>query len=265
MKKYLYIFAVSLQDFVQRRSTLAMDRLRSIVLMIALYYLWSALLSQDQSMMGYSRAQMISYVLGMSLLRSFVLTSRAWETLGDIAHGRIVSYLVRPITYFGYCFSKDLAWKVVYVASTILELGVLILLWRAPLYVPRDPLTWLWTAAASVQALLIYFLLAMTVTMAAFWTSESSGPLFCFELVLYFAAGAFFPLDVLPSGWRMLLQRLPFPYLVFFPLEVYLERWGPTRAVLGGLATQLAWIAALALISRAVWRRGLKAYAAEGG
>ena len=265
MRKYLYIYSVSLQDFLQRRWTLAVDRLRSLIVIVALYYLWSALLAKDSTILGYTRPQMLTYVLGLSLLRAFVLTSRAWETVGEIAGGQIVSYLLRPISYYGYCLAKDLAWKTVYVVSAVFEVGLLILVLRAPVYLPSDPAAWLLAAAATVLALLIYFALGMTVCLAAFWTSESSGPLFCFELALSFCAGAFFPLDVLPPFWQGLLKLLPFPYLAFFPLEVYLGRWGPTADVLRGLAIQVFWIGTIFALSRAIWSRGLKAYAAEGG
>ena len=109
MEKYLYVFTVSLQQTLEHRASLLMDRLRSLALVLSLYFLWSALLKGEQTLLGYSRSQMLSYVLGMSLLRAFVISGKGWEMIGEIASGKISHYLIRPIHYFGYLFARAMA------------------------------------------------------------------------------------------------------------------------------------------------------------
>ncbi len=264
MKKYLVAYGIALQQVLQRRSSLLMDRLGGVCVMVSLYYFWIALLGRKDSFLGYSREQMLSYVLAMNVLRSFVLGGRGWELVSDISSGRISSYLVRPISYHGYSLALDLAQKTVHLAAAILEVGFLVLVVKAPVYLPSRPETWLLFVFAVAVSSLAFFLLEFIVSSLAFWTSESGGPLFCFELILQFAAGAFFPLDVLPALLRRALELTPFPYLVFFPLNIYLER--STGAEVGRiLLVQFAWLAAFAWAASAVWRKGLDSYSAEGG
>lgn len=264
MRKYVVAYGIALQQVLQRRSSLLMDRLGGVAVMVSLYYFWIALLGRKESFLGYSRAQMLSYVLAMNVLRSFVLGGRGWELVSDISSGRISSYLVRPISYHGYSLALDLAQKTVHLAAAILEVGFLVLVVKAPVYLPSRPETWLLFTLAVAVSTLAFFFLEFIVSSLAFWTSESGGPLFCFQLILQFAAGAFFPLDVLPGVLRRALELTPFPYLVFLPLNIYLER--VTGAEVGRiLLIQLLWLAAFTWAASAVWKAGLDNYSAEGG
>ncbi|MBI3550222.1 MAG: ABC-2 family transporter protein [Elusimicrobia bacterium] len=264
MRKYLHVFSISLQNVLQRRASLLMDRVGGLAAFLAIYFFWSAVLGSKDAFLGYSRAQMLTYVLAMNLLRAFVFTGRGWELVNEISSGKISSYLLRPISYIGYTLSLDMAQKTVHLVSAVLEVAVLVYLVGAPVYVPQRAETWLLFAAATAASSLIFFLLEFMVSSLAFWTSQSGGPLFCFELFLQFAAGTFFPIDVLPAGLQAALRMTPFPYLVFFPINIFLERVSRGEAA-KLLLIQGCWLAAIFLATRLVWARGLKSYAAEGG
>ena len=264
MKKYLCAYEISLQNVLQRRSSLIMDRIGGIAVLLTLYYFWDSLLAGKSSFIGYSRVQMLSYVLLMNILRSFVFTGRGWELVSEISSGRLSSYLLRPIRYQGYSLALDLAQKTVHVSSAFLEVGILVVLFHAPLYWPVHPATWLFFIVAVLMSSLLYFLMEFLVASIAFWTSESGGPLFCFDLFLQFAAGLFFPLDVLPKAFQVALRWTPFPYIVFFPLNIYLERTGMAEAA-QLLCIQGFWLILLYAAVESQWRRGLRTYAAEGG
>ena len=264
MRTYFAAYSLALQQVLQRRSTLIMDRVGGVAVIVSLYYFWMALLGDGNSRLGYSPSQMLSYVLVMNLLRSFVFTGRGWELVGEISSGKISSYLVRPVSYHGYCLALDMAQKTVHLAAAFIEVGILALLVQAPLYFPAKPETWILFGAAVVLSSLIFFFLEFFVASIAFWTSESGGPLFCFELFLQFCAGTFFPLDILPEAAQRALQLTPFPYLVFFPINIYLERVSPAQAA-GVLGVQALWLAAFIWGAKTVWARGLESYTAEGG
>ncbi|NNN06146.1 MAG: hypothetical protein HKL90_09630 [Elusimicrobia bacterium] len=263
MKKYLTAYSIALQETLQRRWTLLMDRVGGFAVVLSLYSFWNVLLGDKASFLGYTRPEMLTYVLIINVLRSFVFTGRGWQLVGEISSGRVSSYLVRPLRYQGYALALDLAQKTIHVGSAFLEIGLLVLVARG-VFIPRDPVAWALFTLAAVMASLIFFFLEFAVSTLAFWTSESGGPLFCFELFLQFAAGAFFPLDVLPEGLRRLLSATPFPYMVYFPARVLLQKIAPSEAV-RLLGVEAAWLAVAAAVAAAAWNRGLLSYAAEGG
>jgi ABC-2 type transport system permease protein len=241
-----------------------MDRLGGFAIVLSLYSFWDALMGGRETFLGYTRPEMLTYVLLLNILRSFVFSGRGWELVGEISSGRISSYLVRPLSYHGYALALDFAQKTVHLASAVLEVSLLALLARGDIFLPSDPAVWAAFAACAILSSLIFFCLEFLISTLAFWTSESGGPLFCFELFLQFAAGAFFPLDVLPENLRRLLAATPFPYLVYFPTRVFLEK-EPPSAAFALLGAQAAWLAVFAAAALWLWARGVRSYAAEGG
>jgi ABC-2 type transport system permease protein len=57
---------------------------------------------------------------------------------------------------------------------------------------------------------------------------------------------------------------LPFRYMVGFPIEVLTGHLA-TRELLFGFSCQLGWLSLTVILSRLVWRSGLRRYSAIGG
>lgn len=264
LSKYVSVFSISLQHEFYYRASFLMDRARSVTILIAFYAFWSAVFEGRGELLGYSKSQMLTYVLGMNLLRALVFSDKTWEIIREINTGKISSYLVRPISYIGFSISRDLVDKLMSLVSALIEVSLAVWILSIPLYAPENPWTYAAFALAAVNAMALYFLLSYAVSALAFWTAESGGPRFCFELFLEFAAGAFFPLDVLPGFLSRLFQALPFASLLYFPLNVFLERVSPAE-LWRGFSLQIFWIVSIAFVTRWVWTRGLRAYSAQGG
>lgn len=263
MSAYATAYSIALQETLQRRWSFFMERLGSFAVVLSLYSFWSALLGERHEFLGYTRAEMLTYSLTLNFLMSYVFTGRGWMLVGEIASGKISSYLVRPVSYQGYSLALDLAQKSVHAASAVVEIAVLSF-FVGGLFLPHDPLSWLLFALTATAASLLFFFLEFTVSSLAFWTSESGGPLFCFELFVQFAAGAFFPLDVLPEALRRLLESTPLPYMAYYPARILLGKVSHAEALrLAGL--ELLWLLAAVLVAGLAWRRGVRSYAAEGG
>lgn len=261
--KYISVFSISLQRELSFRASFLMERARAITIVIAFYAFWSVLFSDRAELLGYSKSQMITYVLGMNILRSLIFSGQNWELIREINTGRIASYLIRPISYFGFCISRDMVDKLLNFVSAILEVALALWILDAPLYVPNKISSLLFFTLMVILSLVLYFLLSYTVSALAFWTAESGGPRFCFELFVEFAAGAFFPLDVLPQALRRFFHALPFASMVYLPLNIFLER-ASFGEILKGFAVSALWIFLLALLCRAVWKKGLKNFSAYG-
>ncbi len=263
MKKYWFVYSLYWQEGLSRRASFFMERFRSLVVLLSFYYLWAALLANRSSFAGYNWAQMITYVLGMNILRSLVFAGKTDEIAWEINRGILSGYLLKPVNFMTYTFFRDLSEKSINLLSALIEISVLSWVLHITLAWPRNPLSWLLFLISLVGAVIMNFLLSFIVGCWGFWTAESGGPRFCLELMLEFSAGAFFPLSVLPGPIQNILQHFPSPYLVFFPLNIFLEKLNPSQ-IATGFATQIFWILALAGLTRLVWMRGLHAYAAQG-
>lgn len=263
MNKYGTLFALSWQKQMEVRSDFFFERIRSISILFSLYFLWSALLSQGQTLFGYAPQQLLTYVLVMTLLRAWVLGCVTDRMPQEIAKGNLSDILLRPISNLSYWATQDMANKCLNMASAIFEVGIFMLLVSASLYVPQVFFTWIYFLLAVLGAMILYFQFSYLLGVMGFWTSQSWGPRFCFEVILEFCAGAYFPIDVLPLVLQKFLAFLPFPYLIFYPISIYLERL-PQQEILAGFMVQWIWIGILSLITKVMWAKGLKQYASEG-
>ena len=264
LSAYHALFKLTWQRNLEERANVFLERIRNVALFFSLYFMWSAVLGNRGSILGYEKAQLLTYVIGMSLLRALVLSAQSDQVAQEIASGRVAAILLRPIHHLLYWLTRDLAEKALHGSAVIVELAVFILLLRPSLFFPHQWSSLLFSISGILLAGFLYFLMTYLVGLAGFWTSESGGPRFCFALLLEFCAGAFFPLDVLPAFLRGFLLWTPFPYMVFFPLNIYLGRLDSAQ-ILQGMCIGWAWVAVIGMTVHYVWQAGLRSYAAEGG
>ncbi len=263
MKKYWFIFTIYWQEGLTRRASFFMERFRALVVLISFYYFWSALLKHRTSFVGYDRTQMLTYVLGMNVLRSVVFATRTEEIASEINHGRLSAYLLKPVNFMFYTLFRDLSEKSINFVSSIIEVFGLMFIFGVRIQWPQNFASWLLFMAATLGATWLYFILSFMTACWGFWTSESWGPRFLLELFLEFTAGAFFPLDVLPDLAQKIIKCFPSPYLVFFPLQIFLGKLNSNQ-IMNGFLTQMFWMIAISGMARWVWVRGMQNYSSAG-
>ena len=111
---------------------------------------------------------------------------------------------------------------------------------------------------------MLQFLISYSMALIAFWVSEVSTFIFILFAFEYIASGHLFPLDILPPALAAFVHWTPFPYQLFFPINVLMGRLSAVELA-GGFSLQLAWVLASWLLARWIWRRGIRSYTAVGG
>jgi ABC-2 type transport system permease protein len=76
--------------------------------------------------------------------------------------------------------------------------------------------------------------------------------------------GMIVPVATFPETIRNIAGYLPYRYMLSFPIEVLSGRLAEGE-ILFGFTTIFCWSALLLVISRFLWKRGLKGYTAYGG
>lgn len=266
MKKYLAIFKISFAQEFAYRLNFIMWRIRNVMQIFLVFFLWDAVFADPtRELFGYNRDKILTYVFGILVLRALVFSARAVDIAGEISRGDLTILLLKPIGYFKYWFTRDLSSKALNLTFAAVETAALFLILKPPFFLQIDPLVISLFVVATVFAVLIFFGLLLLVNMTPFWAPESGwAAQFLFMVIIAeFLSGAVFPIDVLPSGIQNFLRFLPFPYLLFFPLQVYLGKIN-LSTMLGGVLLSGAWVFILLLAVNYVWGKGIKRYAAEG-
>jgi ABC-2 type transport system permease protein len=231
---------------------------------VLLYFLWRAVYESAVSMeMSYQ--QLITYVvLGQAFSFGRMGQRRIIMRIGgNIRSGNIALDLVRPTDYQLLHFSSTLA---AYVAETLMvslpsyALALLLFGIDAPAS---------WEAAAGFiaslgGAFLLVFSLDFFIGLMAFWTYSIWGLAYAKIAVVDILAGTIVPLSLFPGWLERVAMALPFRGIAYVPLSIY------TGAIRGAeiwsnILAQLAWAAALILLTRLIWLRARRRLVVQGG
>lgn len=264
MQKYLTVFSVSWQNGFVYRMNFILWRVRSVIVILTVYFLWNALFQSNQVLFGYTKAQMLTYVFLTLVLRSIILSLKSMDAAGEIQDGKLSNYLVKPLNYHFYWFTVDIADKILNILFSIFEIILLYFVLHPPIYVQTDPFMLFGFMLAIAGAVVLYFLLGNIATNFSFWLPGNAwGFWFILFILDELLGGIMFPLDVLPRQIYNLVMLLPFPYLIYFPANLYLGGFSPAL-IYQGLIICGIWIVILLAIIRFEWRKGLVIYESQG-
>lgn len=263
MKKYFQVAKNTIQEMVAYRLSFLLYRTRNIMSVLTMYFLWLAVLPKNGTFAGYDQQMILTYIFGTSLVSTLVMASRSQAIGDEINEGNLSNHLLRPMSYFKYWFARDMGDKLVNVIFGIVELTLLFSFLKPPLFLQTNPVYLLLFIVALMIGIVNYFFISVGLGMIGFWSRDIWAPRFIFYTVLIFFSGGLFPLDILPHGLSLFFQALPFAYLLYFPVKVYLGQL-PVSQVFIGFAVSVVWSFILYQIINAVWQKGLKLYTAYG-
>jgi ABC-2 type transport system permease protein len=267
VRKYAKIFRVSLIERMVYRMDFLLGTVLRFLPMITTILLWQAIFtgSGQQTLADYSYHEMIAYLLLVHISRMFSsMPGLAGGIAHDIREGALKKYLLQPIDMIAYLVSYRVAHKVAYIATSFVPYALLFFLCRDFFSGWPDLPTLAGYVVSLFLAFLVGFFFEASVGMIGFWFLEVTSFLYVVNTLNFFISGHMFPLDLLPSPWPAVLKALPFQYTAYFPAAVFLDKVRGMELVYGLLGA-LAWAGFFIVLSRLLYRLGLRRYSAYGG
>lgn len=264
------IFKTSLEERLVYRGDFFFSTFIRFLPIITQVFLWYQVYAvgtdhEIAGLNGYTYQDMVAYYLLVMIARAFSsMPGLASGISADIRDGSINKYLTQPLDMIGYLFWRRLAHKMVYYLTAILPFTVVFYLCRS--FFPDVPRAEVWAAflLSLVFGFLIGFLLESLIGLIGFWFLEVSSLLFIYMMFNYFLSGHMIPLDWLPFWITSWVHYLPFKYLAYFPVAIYLGKI-PDENLWWELGVQFTWVVGLLIANRLAMKRGLKRYGAYGG
>jgi ABC-2 type transport system permease protein len=265
MQKYLQLVKISFQEFFVYRLNFILWRFRVVISLLTTFIFWLVIYGNRTEILGYQKAQMLTYVVGIALLRGLILMSRSSDLGGEIRSGELTKIITRPMNFFAFWLSRDIADKSLTISFTIFEIIGILLIFHFPFYIPKSLTTMLLFIIFLVLAFFLYFFISMIISLVAFWTEEVWATRFLIDLIfLEFFAGSYFPIDILPKWLSGIIYMTPFPYMIFFPMKIWLEQL-PTVTAIKSIIICLIWLLISIKVTSYLWKKGMKTYGAYGG
>lgn len=268
MKKYLHVANIGIQNLLVYRVNFLFRAAFGLIPLTATLMLWRAIYrdkSSTEAVAGYQLAQMTSYYLLITIVDALTAVNEDdWAIAADIKDGNISQFLLKPIDYLTYRFVLFLTGRAIYTTVAIVPVGLFVLYLHNYLVSPFSATAAIVFVCSTFLTALLQFFISYTMALLAFWVLEVATFIFVVFAFEYIAGGHLFPLDILPPTVQHVLQFTPFPYLLYYPVSVYLGRV-PEASMWRGLGIQAGWVVGAYLVARFVWNRGIRKYSAVGG
>ena len=226
------------------------------------YSLWSSIFAvhPEKEIQGYTLARMIEYQFWILIFDLFIRSYFFSENVSsDIRLGKISSFLLYPFHFISHQFNLFLSDKILQfvIAGSCFTL-VLIMGW-----IEMPLLSNLLRAGFLILLVALYwFFIQMIIGFVSFWLDETWGLNVAIRFISAFLSGSILPLDFFPDFLSSILFWTPFPYLVYFPIQILMGR---EVDFLSCLSVLLFWTLLFFLISKWIWRKGLNLYTGAGG
>lgn len=266
LSKYLYIFKSTWQEYMAYRANFFLEILGGAALFGAILFLWVSVYknSSGGAIGGYTMPEMVTYLLLGGALSAITLSTSAGDEIDqEINEGAASNYLMKPLNVNFYWFSRDLARKTINFIFSAIAFGIIFLLARKFILPPVSLAMLIVAFFAAGLGIAVHFLLFYLTSIISFWLGRTWGFRFVLRVVMEIATGAIIPLSFIPGVWQNILLFLPFKFLAYFPIQIYLGKF--TMAEITSGFTQCAvWLVFLAVLSYYVWKRGVRHYTASG-
>lgn len=265
LSKLWFIFKLVWIERMVYRINFFLEIISVILSSLIIVFVWLAIYKSSGKgvLGGYKIQEMVTYILGGGLINSFILTTAENpETSQSIQEGTLSAMLIKPLCPYWIWFARDVGSKTFLLLLGIIGyLGVLFI-FRDYIFLPDIKTLTLFVLSLMLAALL-QFLIFEFLSLLSFWIENTYGIRFTMRVIMEVAGGAIIPLSFFPQILQKLFLILPFQFLIYLPMRIYLGKI-PIDQLLYEFLKEAAWIAGLAITNLVVWEKGVRQYVAMG-
>jgi ABC-2 type transport system permease protein len=266
MLKFWAVFRLVWIERLVYRVNFCLEVLSGILSSLIVVFLWMAIYRHagQEIIGGYSIGEMVTYLLGAGLINSFILTTAENpETSQSIQDGTLSSLLIQPISPYWIWFVRDLGGKAFLFLLGLAGYLVVFFFFREYLVLSVSLGHFLFFLLSMMLAALLQFFLFECLSLLAFWVENTYGIRFTMRVIMEVVGGAIIPLSFFPQILQKVFLLLPFPFLIYLPMRIYLGKI-LLGEVLLELLKEMGWIMGLALLNVMTWKKGVRQYVAMG-
>lgn len=226
--------------------------------------IWVAVYRGVATVDGVSLPEMITY----SVLAGTVLGAWEWSRLIQaldvaISKGDIAVFLLRPLRYPLYLLATECGNLGFRLLAVVLPI-VLAVGWLYGLQPPASTAHALLFLPFWLLSFLLLFLLTLLFGLAAFWLMTAFSLEWLLQGLLALLSGSFVPLWFFPDAWQGAVRYLPFAWVGFYPVAVYLGKLTPESALVC-LGLGAGWALLLTALVACLWHRATLRISVQGG
>jgi ABC-2 type transport system permease protein len=266
MKRFLSILKISILEKLEYRSEFISTVLLELASLVLQMFLWKLIISESGSVAGYNYEKILAYYVLTKIFDTLSLGGRKiFKTfLKHIAKGDLSNNLIKPFSTKAYYIIQGLGYQIVssFIQSLILILFLMIdSSVRGILYI--NPTTIAYILIYIVLITVFNLIFHLCFSTIGFWTTSGNGIRVMLMITTRILKGSLFPIDIAPMWFVNLMKILPFMYTGFFPAKLLLGSI-ETKDVLWGIINLSIYSVIFFILTKILWKKGLKVYDSVG-
>ncbi|MBN1644776.1 ABC-2 family transporter protein [Candidatus Woesearchaeota archaeon] len=231
--------------------------------LIIFYYLWLSIYDYtgQEIIRGFTFPAMVNYYVLSMIVGFFVWCDTDKWISQDVRRGHVITMFVYPMKFLWQHLAFEIGMNSL---GLILEIIPVFIIGFVFFGLEVAPLFNIIMFLVSViLAFFLTFLLTFNVGLSSFWLKKIDGIRKVRRTLLLFLSGGMIPLAFFPESVQTVLHYLPFEYLRYVPINIYLAAYS-NIGVLIKVGIQVAWIIGLYLLSIYIYKRAFRQFAGAG-
>jgi len=228
------------------------------------YFIWTSIYSAGMTIQNMDLTEILRYY-GISAVIGYLTFDFAeWNVQMLIHTGQYTTFLHRPISHIYFAFSQKVGHRILGFFNEFLPVC---LLFYFIFHINLLPVNLFYGIIAAGFSFILRFLINYTIGLSAFWLTRSNGVSGIFSLISSICSGAIIPLSFLPLFFQKLLLFLPFQYILYVPIKVFLGQTdlaGATLSIPALLGLQAVMVLLMWGLALVVEHFGIKKYTGVG-
>lgn len=231
---------------------------------VARVSIWQSVFQGRDTVSDVGLAQMVTYaILGTALLSTWDASQMVREIGADIRSGNVVTQLMRPYSYPASLFARQFGSRM----FEMLAIGLPVIVVMGAVYGLQPPASFghgvLFLLSVALS-LYILFALATMVGLIGFWVMDMLALDWFLRGTLALLSGGMVPLWFYPQAVADVARYLPFSWIGFYPMTIYLGQTNLAASAISFLFG-CCWAAILTGIVGLIWRFACRRMVVQGG
>lgn len=264
MRIYLKMIICSLKERQAYKKEVAFFLISQLLFAVAQIYIWKALFnsSNREITLGFTVSDMITYVIISTSISVFVSNDIIFILNNKIRSGDISLYLIKPISLEMNIVCQNLG---VSLYRFIYQLVPLVIICVAFFHINKPSLlNFILFLLSTILSLIISYLITYILGSLAFWYLSVYQLSYILSDLIKLLSGKIIPLTFFPEKIQLLINILPFQYVYFSPLSIFLNKLN-NYEIMQSFMMQMIWIVVLYKIKEFINNRAFKKMVIQGG
>ncbi|HEX3029464.1 MAG TPA: ABC-2 family transporter protein [Clostridia bacterium] len=267
MRVFAALLKFNLKIMIQYRASFMASLIGDPIVLLIHIASFTAIYAYNDSgyIVGYDLTQMIWYFAGITLIWYCIWNPTDSNIARKILSGDLTIDLLKPVSVFKFELTNAIALRMMAIVLEFIPSIIIYSIIFKPKFI--TVFSFMRFMLVIIMSFMLYFLINYLIGLTAFAIKSNYSLQSIKFVIISLTAGAFIPLDFFPEWLNRIISFLPFQYLFYWPIQIFLNKEDVrgTEPFCRILGLQLVWIAGLFLLSKLLWKKAIKKYCAVGG